>query len=449
MIEDYHFIGIGGIGMSALARILLQRGVHVSGSDKSASLITEELKNLGAEIFIGHSAALISRPLTVVYNSDIPLENPEYVEAKKRGYPIWHRSDLLKKLMEGSSPLLVSGTHGKTTTSSLLAHTLVKAGLDPSYAIGGIVRSLGSNGGAGEGGYFVAEADESDGTFLKYSSYGAILTNVDNDHLNFWQTEKRLEDGFKQFATQVSSREHLFFCSDDERLKALNIKGVSYGFDEEAELQVTSYRQEAWKNVFDIHFDGRDFADIEIPLIGGHNVLNAAAVFGLSLRLKVNEQAIRSALKSFEGVGRRAEKKGEYKGVAIYDDYAHHPTEIFATLRAIKTAIGDKRLVVAFQPHRYTRTKDCMDLFPEAFEHADLVLLTDIYAAGEKPLPGVNIESLLKKLQNRCSAEICYHSRPELAHFVSTLLRPKDVFVTMGAGDITKLGPELLEQLKN
>ncbi len=448
-MDDYHFIGIGGIGMSALARILLQRGVHVSGSDKNASVITEELKQLGAEIFIGHSASLISRPVTVVYNSDIPLENPEYVEAKKRGYQIWHRSDLLKKLMEGSSPLLVSGTHGKTTSSSLLAHTLVKVGLDPSYAIGGIVRSLGSNGGAGKGTYFVAEADESDGTFLKYASFGAILTNIDNDHLNFWQTEERLEKGFKQFASQVSSTDHLFFCGDDERLKALKIKGVSYGFDEGAELQVTCYRQEAWKNIFDIHFDGVDYIDIEIPMIGGHNVLNAAAVFGLSLRLGVNEAAIRSALKSFEGVGRRAEMKGECKEIAIYDDYAHHPTEIFATLRAIKTAIGQRRLVVAFQPHRYTRTKDCMDLFAEAFEHADLLLLTDIYSAGEKPLPGVNTEALLKKLQGRCHAEIYYHARPELAHFASTILRPKDVFVTMGAGDITKLGPELLEQLKS
>ncbi len=444
--EAYHFIGIGGIGMSALARILLQRGYRVSGSDQNASAILESLKSSGAEIFIGHNAGNITAPAVVICSTAVVKDNPEYQEAQKRGYLIWHRSDLLRKLMEESLPLLVAGTHGKTTTSSLLAHVLVKSGLDPSYAIGGIVCSLGTNGQSGKGAHFVAEADESDGTFLKYRGFGGIITNIDNDHLDYWESDEKLEEGFSQFATQINSPEHLFVCIDDERIERLKLPGVKYGFNESADLCVLNFRQEGWNTLFDISFEGKKYADIELPLIGGHNVLNASAVFGLALKLELTESAIRSAFKTFQGVGRRAEKKGEYGQIAIYDDYAHHPTEIFATLRAMKSAVGKRRLVVAFQPHRYTRTKDCMDLFAEVFDVADTLILTDIYSAGEKPIEGVTGHALFEKIGQKSAVALHYFSRAKLVEGLHSLLRKDDVLLTMGAGDITKVGPELLQK---
>lgn len=443
----YHFIGIGGIGMSALARILLQRGISVSGSDIASSAITENLKADGAEIFIGHAAENLKEKATVVYNTMIAAENPEYQEAQKKECPLIHRSDLLKELMEGHLPLLVSGTHGKTTTSSLLAHVLSEAGLSPSFAIGGVPRSLGSNGSHGKGKYFVAEADESDGSFLKYQGYGAIITNIDNDHIDHWGNEEKLIRGFHQFAQQVKSADHLFYCHDDEKLRALKIRGVGYGFGDKAPLHVTNFHQEEWRNIFDLRFEGRQYTEIEIPLVGGHNVLNAAAVFGLALHLNIGEDQIKKALSVFQGVGRRAEKKGEEKEILVYDDYAHHPTEIFATLHAIKAAIGKRRLVVAFQPHRYSRTKECLDLFPKAFAPADELIVTDIYGAGEKPIEGITTDFLFKKISAKCAFPVLYFPRKELVDSLCKRLQKGDLLLTMGAGDITKVGPEVLLKL--
>ena len=446
MTEKTHFIGIGGIGMSALARILLQKGAKVSGSDMNSSAITECLAKEGAEIFIGHSAKHVAEATRVIYSTDIREDNPEYQEVLQRKIPLFHRSECLAKLMKNCVPLLVTGTHGKTTTSSLLAHVLIHAGLSPSYAIGGIVRSTGVNSGYGKGQYFVAEADESDGSFLRYPSFGAIITNIDNDHLNYWKTEEALLHGFKQFAEQVSSPEHLFWCADDESLAALQIEGISYGFDEKADLRVHNYQQLEWKNSFDLTFDGERYSEIEIPLIGGHNVLNASAVFGMGLKLEIPEETLREAFLSFQGVGRRVEKKGECNSIAVYDDYGHHPTEIFATIRAVKAAIHGRRLVVAFQPHRYTRTRDCMDQCPEAFDFADEIVLTDIYAASEVPIAGVTGESLYAKFHQH--AGIHFVGREGLSAFLAHLLRPKDVLLTLGAGDITRVGPEVLTLLK-
>ncbi len=448
MIQNaYHFIGIGGIGMSALARILLQRGGKVSGSDLAASAVTEKLQKEGAEVFIGHAASCVPPSATVVYSTAVTQQNPEFATAQLRQQPLLHRSGLLALLMKGYAPLLVTGTHGKTTTSSLLAHVLVDAGLDPCYAIGGVIRSLGENGGHGKGEYFVAEADESDGTFLNYPAFGAIITNIDQDHLDYWKSGEALQEGFKNFSEGVSSLDHLIWCADDERLTSLKLKGVSYGFDEHADVHVENYNQVGWKNFFDLSFEGTKYLDIEIPLVGGHNVLNAAAVFGLALRLNLSEEAIRQAFGDFKGVGRRTEKKGEAGGVSVYDDYAHHPTEIYATLRAMKNAMGGKRLVVAFQPHRYTRTKDCLEEFPEAFEHADVLILTDIYSAGEKLIPGVTAEMLLNKIKAHSSVHASYVPRPDLALYLADFLCPDDVLVTMGAGDVTRVGPEVLQKM--
>lgn len=449
MVDDhYHFIGIGGIGMSALATILLQKGIKVTGSDVASSPITQELQNAGAEIFIGHSSQNIKTPSAVIYSSDIKEENPEVKEASLHSIPFLHRSELLHRLMQGYSPLLITGTHGKTTTSSLLAHLLVDAGFHPAYAVGGIVCSLKANGGYGTGSYFVAEADESDGSFLNYSPFGAIITNIDNDHLAYWKTVDQLIEGFHKFAKKVTSSEHLFWCGDDDMLSALKLKGTSYGFGKGNALYVENFRQTGWKNVFDLRFEGREYLDIEIPLIGAHNVLNASAVFGMGLKLGIAESKIRTAFSHFKGVNRRAELKGEWKTIAVFDDYAHHPTEIYATLRAIKHAIGRRRLVVAFQPHRYSRTRDCLHEFGPAFVPADFLVLTDIYSAREEPIDGVTTDTLLEKIKDKTALNVCYTPRAQLSPFLAQSLKQGDVLVTLGAGDITKVGTEVLDLLQ-
>ncbi len=443
--EKYHFIGIGGIGMSALAHILLQMGAKVSGSDLVSSHVTDQLQKKGAEIFIGHSPSNIKNPSLIIYSTDIKDSNPEAKHAQLSGVPFLHRSQLLHRLMKGYSPLLVAGTHGKTTTSSLLAHLLVDANLDPTYAVGGHISSLNANGGYGRGKYFIAEADESDGSFLNYIPFGAIITNIDNDHLDYWKTMNHMVEGFEKFIGSVESSEHLLWCGDDEILREMKLEGYSYGFDEKNDLYIKNFRQEGWKNIFDISFEGADYTEIEIPLIGGHNVLNAAAVFGLGIKMHLPEEKIRRGFLNFKGVSRRTEFKGENRGIAIFDDYGHHPTEIFAALRAMKQAIGPRRLVVAFQPHRYSRTRDCMHEFGGAFERADRLVLTDIYSAKESPIEGITHETLLTAIKNKAALDVRYIPRENLTAFLAKFLEPEDVLVTMGAGDITKVGPEVLQ----
>lgn len=448
MNRKTHFIGIGGIGMSGLARILLKRGEKVSGSDLARSSLTEQLQEEGAEIFIGHHPENVSDANRIVYSTDIAPDNPEFILAKERGISLMHRSELLAQLMEGFAPLLVTGTHGKTTTSSLLTHLLIVSGLDPSFSIGGVMQGLKTNGYHGRGIYFTAEADESDGSFLKYPSFGAVITNLENDHMNFWKEGEALDRAFKQFASQVGSSDHLFWCRDDLRLTGLKLEGHSYGFSDEADLRIDNFQQLGWKVFFDATFQGRSFREIELPLIGAHNVLNAAAVFGMGLKLDIDEAMIRKAIASFPGVGRRAEKKGSVNQIDIYDDYAHHPTEIFATLRALKTATHCQRLVVAFQPHRFTRTRDCLEEFSEAFEFADAVIVTDIYSARELPIPGINAELVLQGIKKIKPMPTEYVKRDVLPQFLCSYLKPGDLLVTMGAGDITQVGPLVLESLK-
>ena len=445
--ENYHFIGIGGIGMSALATILLQKGAKVTGSDAASSYLTEQLQKQGATISIGHSAAHIQSPSAVVFSTAVKEENPEVKEAREQQIPFMHRSELLRQLMQGYQPLLVTGTHGKTTTSSLLAHVLVHAGLEPTYAVGGMINSLQTNGAHGKGNYFVAEADESDGSFLKYTPFGAIVTNIDNDHLDHWKTVESLIEGFSQFAKSATSPDHLFWCGDDDVLRSLKLKGFSYGFDEKNALCIKNFIQSGWQNSFDLAFESKNYSEIVIPLVGAHNVLNAAAVFGLGLKLQIPEEKIRAAFLAFKGIGRRAEFKGESRGISVFDDYAHHPSEIFATLRAIKQATPNKRLVVAFQPHRYTRTRDCLNEFPSAFESADLLVLTDIYAASETPIEGITHQTLLDKIKENTVIDARYCSRKELPDFLAHLLQEEDILITMGAGDITRVGNEVLQQL--
>jgi UDP-N-acetylmuramate--alanine ligase len=436
-MNTYHFIGIGGIGMSALARILLQKGHAVHGSDLASSYVTEGLKKAGAKIVAGHAQENVTPPMTVIYGTDVRGDNPEFQAAQTKKLPILHRADLLAELLQDQKPLLVTGTHGKTTTSALLAHLLLHAGEDPSYAVGGVVLNMDSNGSHGKGEYFVAEADESDGSFLKYGGYGAIITNIENDHLNYWKTEEALIAGFAKFAATIT--DHLVWCADDAHLQHMNLPGTSYGFSEHADLKIETWRQEGWKLIFDLAYLGKNYRDITIPLIGKHNVANAAAVFGLGLLLGLEEKKIRNAFEVFQGVKRRMEKRGEKRAVQIFDDYGHHPTEIRVTLDAIKAAIGERRLVVAFQPHRYTRTRDCFHDFRTALKSADVLVMADIYPARETPIEGITGEALFCTLGHGH-----FVPRDQMADFLASVLRPHDVLVTMGAGDITQLASEVL-----
>lgn len=444
--KTYHLIGIGGIGMSALARLLLQNGERVQGSDAAASPLLEQLQKEGVTVFIGHQAEWVHADCIIVYSSAVKPTNVEWQKAKALDLPCLHRSELLAQLMAPFKRFLVTGTHGKTTTSSLLAAVLMEAGEDPSFALGGILRSLQTNARMGQGPYFVAEADESDGSFLKSTATGAIVTNLENDHLDYWKKAEKLDEAFSQFFAQVEDLSLLFWWKEDKRLQSLTPKGTSYGFSSDADLQITQYRALKEGIVFDLNWEGEVYAAIELSLAGRHNALNAAAVFGLALRLGVSESALRSAFRSFKGASRRLEKKGEGKGVCVYDDYGHHPTEIAATLGAVKERLQQQRLIAVFQPHRYTRVADLMEEFSHCFEAADLVVMTDIYSAGETPIAGVTTEALLQKMRAHLSHKLLFVPRKQLEEAVSTLLQPSDVVVTLGAGDVTRAAALIFER---
>lgn len=446
MENKYHFLGIGGIGMSALAHILLDRQENVSGSDAHFSHLVEVLEKKGAKIVDPH-LPLEEAVNKVIYTTDIGTKHECFADAKKRGIVLMHRSELLQELMKNQKPLLVAGTHGKTTTSSLLVYTLHYSGKDPSFALGGIVKNLRRNGGLGKGEYFVAEADESDGSFCRYTPWGGIVTNIDNDHLDYWKTTDGLIEGFRAYLQNHTSFEHLFWCYDDPYLLAIHPKGISYGFNEKADLVACNFLQMGWCNHFDIRFEGKEYTDIRINLMGGHNVLNASAVFGLCLKMGIPEENIRDAFLSFEGVERRADKKGEWHGALFYDDYAHHPTEILATSRAFKNAFPSRRLVIVFQPHRYTRTRDCFEDFKDAFAAADVLILSDIYAARETPIEGISAEKLKDKIAEGFKKELYFVPRRDLANSVKQWINKEDIVLTMGAGDITFLYKQIVESL--
>lgn len=445
-MSHYHFIGIGGIGMSALAKVLLERNEKVTGSDLSLSATVEELKKQGAVINIGQTQEAIDPNAIVVYSTDIKKDNPEYKRASELKCQMLHRSELLHALTKGYQPLCVAGTHGKTTTTSLLLTVLLHAGKDPSFAVGGMVPGL-SNGKTGKGEYFVLEADESDGSFLNYHPFGAIVTNIEPEHMNHYKTLERLEEAFKTFIGKVNSKKNLFYCIDDPLLKKHG-QGISYGFDAKAALCISNFQQKGWQIFFDIAFEGKKYEAIEVPLTGKHNALNAAAVFGLALSLGLDESAIREGLKAFTGVKRRLEKKGEFRNVLLVDDYAHHPTEIEVTLKALRKAVVARKIIALVQPHRYTRLAEHFEEFSKAFDFADEVIVTDIYSAREEPIPGITAEALVTKIKQNSTVAASFLPKTKCVEFLKNHLRPHDVLVTLGAGDITHLHGDLIKEFE-
>ena len=451
-IKKVHFVGIGGAGMSALAKILVEKGYNVSGSDVKESVMTGILRDLGAKVFIGQRAENVQDTEAIVVSSAIRENNPEVVEAKRLGLKRLHRSDVNAFLINNSKGIAVAGAHGKTTTTSMLGVSLDYEGVSPSIIIGGEVDYLGSNAKLGKSDYLVSEADESDGTFLKYYPYIGIVTNVENDHMDHYGTMENIIKAFTQFLNQIREDGWGVVCFDNENIrnivKNVNRKIVSYAIDHEADYVAANIKADASGTSFDVIHKGENLGTVKLNVPGRHNVLNAMAcvVTGITLGQSVAQMA--EGLTVFNGAKRRFQTKGKAHGVWVVDDYAHHPTEIATTLKAARQT-QPKRLVCAFQPHRYSRTQLLQKEYGSCFKDADLLVLTDVYSAGEDPIPGVDGELLVKEVAEQTGQKTVYiKDKKEIAAYLKSIAQEGDLIMTMGAGDIVKCGEELVELLK-
>ena len=443
--KQVHFIGIGGSGMSGLARIAISHGIKVSGSDSSDSSVLTALKAVGAEIFIGHKSENIKGADLIVYSNAIKDNNPEREAGLKAGIPEITRAVALALLMSESISIAVAGTHGKTTTSSMATVALQSAGADPSFAIGGILKSSGSNAHRGSGKYFVAEADESDGSFVAYHPYAAIVTNVEWDHVDHFKNEAQVFDVFKDFVQTITG--FLIYCADDEGARKIastaKIKTIGYGKSESAALRVDQIQLNASGSTARVLWNGAKIGMLELSVPGEHNVLNAAAVLAVGLELGLPAASLLDGLVKFHGAGRRFELKGSAGGVRIIDDYGHHPTEIRVTLEAARRYAGGGKLLVIFQPHRYSRTKVFTKEFADSLSLADSVWMLEVYAASEQPITGVTSANIVKLMKNAKFEPNFLAVTEEIAKAAN----PGDVIITLGAGDVSSLGTLILEEL--
>jgi UDP-N-acetylmuramate--alanine ligase len=451
-----HLIGIGGAGMSGIARILLARGAFVSGSDAKESRALLSLRAQGAELFVGQSAANLSSlpepPSSVVVSTAIKETNPELAAARAAGIPVLHRAQALAGLMEGHRVACIAGTHGKTSTTSMLTVALQHCRLDPSFAIGGDLNESGANAHHGEGGVFVAEADESDGSFLTYSPSVAVVTNVEPDHLDHHGTAEAYTQVFTDFVDRIEPGGLLIVCADDEGADALGdaaakrgvrVQRYGYWVGGADDAKIVSYEPRPDGGVVRISLKTR-LIDVTVAVPGDHMALNAVAALLAGLELGAPVEGLVDGLAAFGGVRRRFEFKGRAGDVRVYDDYAHHPTEVSAQLRAVRTAAGTGRVIVVFQPHLYSRTKTFSTEFAEALSQADEVVVLDVYGAREEPEPGITGALIADQV----TATVHYEPAFDVAApLVAGLAKPGDLVVTMGAGDVTQLGPEILAEL--
>lgn len=437
-------VGIGGSGMSGIAEVLLTLGYDVSGSDLKETEATSRLRGLGARIALGHHAENVGDTQVVVTSTAVAVDNPEVAASRARGVPVIPRAEMLAELARLKYTVAIAGTHGKTTTTAMTAWVLTRGGLDPTIVIGGKFLNLGGHARLGQGEFLVAEADESDGSFLKLSPTIAIVTNVDDDHLDFYGNIEKIEEAFSLFAAKVPFYGAAILCLDDPRVKRLaervTRRCVTYGTISEAMLTAHEIRPDGWGVAFDVRQKGRLLGRIRLPIPGRHNALNALAALAAGLEVGVGFDAAAEALAEFKGVERRLQVRGEARGVTVVDDYGHHPTEIRATLAALKDQYPQRRRVVAFQPHRYSRTKLLHRAFGGAFGDASHVVLLDIYPAGEAPIQGVSSDLVEAGL--RAAGIVVSRARgaEEAVEALDRLLRPGDVLLTLGAGDIWRLG---------
>ncbi|WP_223068254.1 UDP-N-acetylmuramate--L-alanine ligase [Paenibacillus caui] len=451
--EHVHFIGIGGYGMSAIARVMLEMGYTVTGSDVASQELTEKLAAKGAKIYIGHTAEQVHGADMVVYSTALPKDNVERVEAQEQGIPVFHRSQMLARLLNERSGVAVAGAHGKTTTSSMIALVMEECGTDPTYIIGGEIMNIGTNAKAGKGKYVVAEADESDGSFLHYFPALSVVTNIEADHLeNYGGDFGHLKEAYVQFLNQTKAEGKAVVCGDDETIHELlpQVKAsvITYGIKQACDYTASDIVLGDRKITFTVNHNKQKLGSIELPIPGQHNVYNALATVIVCLEAGIPFEGIAEALSHFHGAKRRFQVLGEADGILVIDDYAHHPTEIQATISAAK-ATG-KRIIAVFQPQRYTRTFFLLDAFSKAFGDANEVIITDIYSpAGEKQIEGVSSSKLVELIKQNSNAGARYiPTKEEVIQDLTGRLQSGDLVLTMGAGDIWKVGYALAKQIR-
>ncbi len=440
--------------MSGIAEVLITLGYKITGSDLKRSPTTTRLSKKGAKIFYGHREANVQGAHVVVISSAVKPTNPEWQEAHRLNIPVIPRAEMLAELMRMKYGIAVAGSHGKTTTTSLVSNVLYRAGLDPTLVIGGRVKSFRSNAKLGKGEFLVAEADESDGSFLKLSPTIAILTNIDPEHLDHYQSFDELKTTFVQFANKVPFYGSVIACADhltiQEILPRIGKRVVTYGLTEAADFYARSIEQQGLQVRFEVFHLGRKLGSVRLKLAGLHNVYNALAAIAAGVELDIPFKKIASGLESFKGIERRMEPL--YKGeVTVIDDYGHHPEEIKATLSALRLAFPTRRIITLFQPHRYSRTRDLFEDFQTAFGNTDLLLMADIYAAGEDPIEGVSAQGLVQAMcENFKNASVRFvGNQDKILEETLSLIKPQDIVLTLGAGDIVKVGKKLSQKLKN
>jgi UDP-N-acetylmuramate--alanine ligase len=449
-----HFIGLGGAGMSGIARIMLAKGFAVSGSDKNDSSVLTSLKALGAKVFVGHIKENLADAQLVIISAAITENNPELVAAKQGGIPVVARANALAWLMSESTSVAVAGTHGKTTTTAMLTVALQSAGADPSFAIGGTINNAGTNAHSGSGSIFVAEADESDGSFLAYKPSGAIITNVELDHVDHFADEEAVFAVFEQFVDSIKPGGFLVACGDDSGVKHLlsqikrsDLKILLYGEDSNNDFRLDRINLAPTTSSAALTITGRKIGELNLAVAGKHNLLNAVAAFAAGSAMGIAEDKLITGLKSFTGTRRRFELKGEVAGVKVIDDYGHHPTEITVTLIAAKNLAQSGRVLVVFQPHRYSRTAVFSHQFAEALANSDFTFLLEVYAASEQPIPGVSSLLIIKDMK---SDQAKFEpSMVQVVSEVAMMAKSGDVIITLGAGDVSSLGDPILQALAN
>ncbi len=452
-VHRLHFVGIGGIGMSGIAEVLLNLGYDVRGSDVHPSVVTARLAHMGAKIYGGHHKKYVGDAEVVVISSAVRPDNPEVLEARARGIPVIRRAEMLAELMRMKYGIAIAGSHGKTTTTSLVATILHRSGIDPTVVIGGRLKSIRSNARLGEGEYLVAEADESDGSFLGLMPTVCVVTNIDAEHLDHWQGGlAEITDAFVDFTNKVPFYGLGVLCLDhptvQSMLPRIDKRYVTYGMSPQADYTAEDVEQLEGAMAFSVRVRGDLRGRVRLNMIGRHNVLNALAAITVAEEVGVPFEDAAAALASFEGVGRRFEIKGNVGDVLVVDDYGHHPAEIRATLRAAREAYN-RRLVVAFQPHRYTRTRDLLDEFATAFNDSHVLLVSDIYAAGEAPIDGVSAQKMVSAISAFGHQDVKWVGPvAEMATSLSELVQPGDLVLTLGAGNIWQAGEELLVYLR-
>jgi len=436
--------------MSGIAELLINLGYKVSGSDLKSSDITRRLKRLGGVIFKSHRENHISGSDVVVVSSAINEKNPEVAAAREMSIPVIPRAEMLAELMRLKYSVAVAGAHGKTSTTSIISSVLEKGGLDPTVVIGGKLKSIGSNALLGQGDFIVAEADESDGSFLKMSPTIAVVTNIDREHLDFYKDLDDIKNAFLSFIDRVPFYGLAVLCLDNEPIQELIPKirkrFTTYGMSTQADFQAKNVEFEGLKSKFSVRHKGKPLGDITLNLPGIHNVYNSMASIAVGIELDIDFEAIKNALETLEGVQRRLEIKGEIKGITVVDDYGHHPTEIKVTLQAAKESWPDRRKVVVFQPHRYTRTRALFDDFTRSFYQSDVLVVLPVYAAGEKKIEGVESDLMCEKIRAHGHRKvICKKSIKGAVSHLKNVLKPGDILLTLGAGDVWKVGEEILK----